>query len=297
MPQMTKRMKILSSWRHFDTASLYGSEKSLGDAITEALRLGLITSREDLFITSNFLWASFGHYNPHLVIPALQKSLRTLQIAYLDLYLVHWPISAKPVEKYVYPIPKEELLPGPDYYHWTSRLCGKHGRVSETWSHLSPSVSATSLCKKLKTILSLATIPPSVNQVEINPIWQQRKLVELCKAKGIIITAFSPLGAKGTSWGTNQVTDNEALKHIAKAHGKTVVQVSLRWIIEQGATAVVKSFNRKRMKENLEIFDWALTDEDYEKINQIPQHRLFNDDFVFPHGAFKNVEELWDDEY
>ncbi|KAL5759934.1 hypothetical protein ACOSQ2_018772 [Xanthoceras sorbifolium] len=152
-------------------------------------------------------------------------------------------------------------------------------------------------CKKLKTILSLATIPPSVNQVEMNPIWQQRKLVELCKAKGIIITAFSPLGAKGTSWGTNQVTDNEALKHIAKAHGKTVVQVSLRWIIEQGATAVVKSFNRKRMKENLEIFDWALTDEDYEKINQIPQHRLFNDDFVFPHGPFKNVEELWDDEY
>ena len=71
----------------------------------------------------------------------------------------------------------------------------------------------------------------------------------------------------------------------------------LRWIIEQGATAVVKSFNRERMKLNLEIFDWALTDDDNAKINQIPQHRLIpKEDFVSPHGPFKTLEELWDEE-
>ncbi|KAH7570357.1 hypothetical protein ACOSP7_018439 [Xanthoceras sorbifolium] len=292
MDGSTLKLAVLEAikvgYRHFDTASMYGSEKALGDAIAEALKLGLVSSREELFITSK-LWCTEAH--PHLVIPALQKSLRTLQIAYLDLYLIHWPISAKPVENYVYPIPEEELQPMDFKAVWEAmEECQRLG--------LTKSIGVSNFsCKKLETILSLATIPPSVNQVEMNPVWQQRKLVEFCKAKGIIITAFSPLGAKGSGWGTNRVMENEALKLIAKAHGKTVAQVCLRWIIEQGAIAVVKSFNRERMKENLEIFDWALTDDDYVKINQIPQHRMMpKEDFVSPRGPFKTLEELWDEE-
>ncbi|KAJ0095640.1 hypothetical protein Patl1_16043 [Pistacia atlantica] len=73
--------------------------------------------------------------------------------------------------------------------------------------------------------------------------------------------------------------------------------VCLRWIFEQGATFVVKSFNKERMKENLEIFNWALSSEDYDKINQIQQHRLISkEDFVSPHGPFKTLEDLWDEE-
>ncbi|KAI9168888.1 hypothetical protein LWI28_003382 [Acer negundo] len=279
---------IKVGYRHFDTASVYGSEKALGDAIAEALRIGLVTCREELFIASK-LWCTEAH--SHLVKPALQKSLSSLQMAYLDLYLIHWPISAKPVEKHIYPIPEEELQPMNYKAVWEAmEECQRLG--------LTKSIGVSNFsCKKLETILSFATIPPSVNQVEMNPVWQQRKLVEFGKANGIVITAFSPLGGIGSSWGTNRVMDNETLNHIAKAHGKTVAQVCLRWIIEQGATAIAKSFNRERMMQNLEIFDWALTDDDRAKINQIPQLRLMpKEEFISPHGPFKTLEELWDDE-
>ncbi|PON99053.1 Aldo/keto reductase, partial [Trema orientale] len=128
--------------------------------------------------------------------------------------------------------------------------------------------------KKLQNILSFATIPPSVNQVEMNPTWQQKNLIEFCSANNIVVTAFSPLGAKGASWGTNEVLDNEVLKAIAKARGKTVAQVCLRWIYEQGASIVFKSYSKDRLKENLEIFDWALSEDDTQKIKLIPQRRV-----------------------
>ncbi|KAK3416734.1 hypothetical protein EUGRSUZ_H02496 [Eucalyptus grandis] len=93
----------------------------------------------------------------------------------------------------------------------------------------------------------------------MNPLWQQKKPREFCKANNVIITAFSPLGARGANWGTNEVMDNESLKEIAKARGKSIAQVCLRWLYEQGVTFVVKSFKKERLKENLGIFDWELT--------------------------------------
>ena len=86
--------------------------------------------------------------------------------------------------------------------------------------------------KKLEQLLSFATIPPAVNQVELNPSWQQKNLREYCKTKNIVITAYSPLGAKGTSWGSNDVMDSELLKQIGHAHGKTVAQVKKRKTIK-----------------------------------------------------------------
>lgn len=277
---------IKLGYRHFDTAAMYGTEKALGEAIAEALRLGLVSSREQLFITSK-LWCQNAHRDH--VIPALKKSLSALQMEYLDLYLVHWPISSKPGEV-GFPVPKEDLLPMDYRGVWEameeSQMLG-----------LTKSIGLSNFsCKKIETILTFATIPPSINQVEMHPVWQQRKLIEFCKAKGIIVTAYSPLGAVGKIYGSNQVLENETLKEIAKAHGKTVAQVSLRWIFEQGATVVVKSLNLERMKQNLGIFDWKLTDDDYDKINQISQHRLIPSDFwVSPQGPFKTLEELWDD--
>ncbi|KAH9781710.1 Aldo ket red domain-containing protein [Citrus sinensis] len=199
---------IKLGYRHFDTAAMYGTEKALGEAIAEALRLGLVSSREQLFITSK---------------------LCALQMEYLDLYLVHWPISSKPGEV-GFPVPKEDLLPMDYRGVWEameeSQMLG-----------LTKSIGLSNFsCKKIETILTFATIPPSINQV------------------------------------------------------------SLRWIVEQGATVVVKSLNLERMKQNLGIFDWKLTDDDYDKINQISQHRLIPSDFwVSPQGPFKTLEELWDD--
>ncbi|KAH9745917.1 Deoxymugineic acid synthase 1 [Citrus sinensis] len=152
-------------------------------------------------------------------------------------------------------------------------------------------------CKKLERLLATAKIPPAVNQVELNPVWQQKKLRDFCEKKGIHITAYSPLGAKGTVWGTNRVMECQVLKEIANAKGKSVAQVSLRWVYQQGVSLVVKSFNKERMKENLDIFDWELSAEELQKIEQIPQYRGNRTEVhVSEDGPYKSLEDLWDGE-
>ncbi|KAK9183248.1 hypothetical protein WN944_026398 [Citrus x changshan-huyou] len=174
-----------------------------------------------------------------------------------------------------------------------------HGSISSALAIRRPNkdpLPSNFSSKKIEALLAFSTIPPSVNQVEMNPAWQQRQLREFCKSKSIIVNVFSPFGAVGSCWGTNQVMNNEALKQIADAHGETVAQVCLRWIIEQGAIVIAKSFNKERLKENLDIFDWALTDHDYDKSNQIPEYRMMpRDEYITPHGPFKTLEELWDE--
>ncbi|KAK2989004.1 hypothetical protein RJ640_028493 [Escallonia rubra] len=108
-------------------------------------------------------------------------------------------------------------------------------------------------------------------EVEINPLWQQKELKVFCKAKGIHLSAYSPLGAANTFWGDNRIVKCNVLVDIAKAKGKTTAQVSLRWLYEQGVSIIAKSFNKDRMKENLQIFGWSLTEEDTKRISELPQ--------------------------
>ncbi|KAJ6911580.1 hypothetical protein NC652_022006 [Populus alba x Populus x berolinensis] len=201
--------------RHFDTATLYLTEEPLGEAIAEALSRGLIRSRDELFITSK-LWCSDAHGD--LVLPALKKSLRNLQLEYLDLYLIHWPVSSRS-GTYEFPINKGDLLPMDFNSVWEAmQECQDLG--------LTKSIGVSNFsCKKLSDILAFAKIPPAVNQVEINPLWQQKKLREFCEAKGIVLTAYAPLGTRGTIWGSNRVMENEVLREIATAKGKSVAQV------------------------------------------------------------------------
>lgn len=270
---------IKQGYRHFDAAAAYGVEKSVGEAIAEALKLGLISSRDELFVTSK-LWVTDNH--PELIVPALQKSLRTLQLEYLDLILIHWPITTKPGEV-KYPIEVSEIVEFDMKGVWTSlEECQKLG--------LTKAIGASNFSiKKLEKLLSFATIPPAVNQVEVNLGWQQEKLRAFCKEKGIVVTAFSPL-RKGASRGANLVMDNDILKELADAHGKTIAQICLRWLYEQGLTFVVKSYDKERMNQNLQIFDWSLTEDDYKKISEIHQERLIK-------GPTKPLlDDLWDEE-
>ncbi|KAL5553025.1 hypothetical protein UlMin_040426 [Ulmus minor] len=278
---------IKLGYRHFDSAALYQSEQPLGEAIEEALNLGLVKSRKELFITSK-LWCSDAHYN--CVLPAIKKTLKNLKLEYLDLYLVHWPVSVKPGE-YELPVKKEDLVPIDIKSVWEAmEECQKLG--------LAKSIGVSNFsCKKLATLLATAKIPPAINQVEMNPVWQQKKLREFCKEKGILISVYSPLGGKGTLWGTNLVMDCECLKQIANDKGKTHAQVCLRWAYEQGVSVLVKSFNKERMKENLDIFDWRLTTEESNKIGQIPQRKGFPGiEFISEDGPYKSLQELWDGE-
>lgn len=278
---------IESGYRHFDTAALYNSEQPIGEAITEAITRGLIKSRDELFITSK-LWCSDAH--PQHVLPAIQKSLRNLNLEYLDLYLIHWPVSSKP-GNHEYPIKKEDFLAMDFKEVWEAmEECQKLG--------LTKFIGVSNFsCKKLASIMATATIPPSVLQVEVNPCWQQKKLIDFCKANGIFVVGYAALGAVGTFYGTNRVMESDVLKQIAKEKGKTVAQVCLRWAYEQGIGVVVKSYNKERMKNNLDIFDWELSEEEAKKISEIEQSRAcLGMDYTSPYGPYKTIQEIWDEE-
>ncbi|CAD6260733.1 unnamed protein product [Miscanthus lutarioriparius] len=239
-------------YRHLDTASLYRSERAVGDAVAEAARHGIVASREEVFVTTK-MWCSQSH--PELVLPSLKESLQNLQMDYVDLYLVHWPVAAKPGEPQ-FPIKREEIMPMDLSGVWRAmEECHRLG--------LARMIGVSNFTtKKLQELLAIAEIPPAVNQVEMNPIWQQKRLTKFCKDKG------------GQSMSkANPVLQSEVLQEVAKARGKSVAQISLRWIYEQGASMVVKSFKRDRLKENMEIFDWELTNEDRRKISQISQQK------------------------
>ncbi|KAL0415559.1 UNVERIFIED_CONTAM: Methylecgonone reductase [Sesamum latifolium] len=274
---------IAAGYRHIDTAALYGTEEIVGQAVAEALGRGLIKSRDELFITTK-LWCADAHHD--LVLPALNESLRKLGLQYVDLYLIHWPMRIKK-----------------DCTDFTKTM---HFDIKGTWEAmeeccrmgLAKSIGVSNYtCAKLSTLLENATIPPAVNQVELNVAWQQQKLIEFCKDKGIHVCAFSPLGAYGFHWGTNAVMESPILKDIAAAKDKTVAQVALRWIREQGVIPIVRSLNKERMRQNLQIFDWELTDEEVCRIQEIPQQRACTaKEAVSPDGQYKSLEELWDGE-
>ncbi|WCJ33694.1 NAD(P)-linked oxidoreductase superfamily protein [Euphorbia peplus] len=279
-----KSIKV--GYTHFDTAAFYQSEKPLGNAIAEALEVGLIESRNELFITSKLFMAD-AHSD--LVLPALQNTLRNLGLEYLDLYLIHFPVSLKPGSQF--PIKEDEIVVMNMEGVWKAmEECQMLG--------LTKSIGVSNFtCAKIQKLLSTAKIPPAVNQVEMNPCWQQKNLRTYCDEKGIHITAYSPLGGKGTPWGTNRVMECQILKDIAIAKGKTLAQVCLRWVYQQNVSIAVKSLNEERMKENLEIFDWELSDEDLNKMDQIPQERGNKIEvFVTEQGPYKSLMELWDGE-
>lgn len=275
-----------AGYRHFDTAAAYGTERPLGRAIEEALRRGTVRSRDELFITSK-LWCSDA--DADLVIPAIRTSLDNLGIDYLDLYLIHWPVRMQPGE-IRYPRSAEDILPFDGRSTWAAmEECVELG--------LTKSIGVSNFSsKKLEELLAGARILPAVNQVEMNPAWHQEKLRGFCKEKGIAITAWSPLGANGAIWGSTAVVESPVLKEIARTKGKSLAQVALRWIIEQHVAVVVKSFNKERMRENLQIFDWELTEEEKVKIGLITQKKGFSGaSFLSPNG-YKTLYELWDGE-
>ncbi|TKY44858.1 Methylecgonone reductase [Spatholobus suberectus] len=253
---------IEAGYCHFDTAALYGSEESLGLALAQAQRQGLIKNRSEIFVTTK-LWCTDAH--PDLVLPALKKSLQRLGLEYVDLYLIHYPVRLRHgIEGN---ISKGDVLPFDIKGTWEAmEECSKLG--------LTKSIGVSNFgARKLSELLQNATITPALNQVEMNVAWQQGNLRKFCEEKGIHVSAWSPLGANGASWGSLAVMESPVLKDVAITTGKSVSQIALRWILEQGVTPVVKSFNKARMKENLQIFDWKLSEADLVKIKQIPQFK------------------------
>ena len=202
-------------FRHFDTAFAYGTEKPLGDAVAEAVRRGLLRSRADVFVTSK-LWCTQNH--PDLVLPSLRQTLENLQMEYVDLYLIHWPVSLKPGPA-AFPNRKEDAVPLDVEGVWRAmEECQRLG--------LAKAIGVSNFTTRhLDRLLAAAAVPPAVNQVELNPVWQQRTLRAYCAEKGIHIAAFSALGGQNWDGQPNAVLESPVLAEIAAARGKTVAQV------------------------------------------------------------------------
>lgn len=291
---------IKVGYRHLDSACDYGNEKQVGEGIKRAIDDGLCT-REDLWVTSK-LWNSF-HAKEHVEL-ALQKTLDDLQLEYIDLYLIHFPIASKyvaietryPPEWIANPdakIPKMELAPVP---------------LIETWQGME-AVYEKGLAKQigvcnynsglLHDLMSYAKIKPSMLQIESHPYLTQEKLIRLAKQYNIDVTAFSPLGALSyleldMAGAAESVIEQDVVKHAGLRLGKTPAQIVLRWGIQRGTAIIPKTTRPERLIENLSIFDFELNEQEMVAISALNINRRFNDPGDFCEAAFNTFYPIYD---
>ncbi|MFI3378128.1 aldo/keto reductase [Mammaliicoccus sciuri] len=233
---------IDAGYRAIDTAWFYKNEKALGEALKT-----VNINREDLFITTK-LWNDFQGYDA--TIKAFNDSLESLQLTYIDMYLIHWP-------------------------------CPADGLFIETYKALETlykegKIKAIGVCNfkehHLEQLLAETEVIPAVNQVEFHPLFNQKALQAYCESKGIKLMAWSPL-MRGGEW-----LNNADLQSIADQYNKTVAQVIIKWHLQQGRLVIPKSQNDNRIRENFDVFDFELSDEDLAKIDQLnTDERQFRD--------------------
>ena len=283
---------IRVGYRHIDCAHIYGNEAEVGKAIAESISDGTVT-REQLWITSK-LWND--SHDPTHVQPGLETTLSNLQLDYLDLYLMHWPVVLR--KGAGFPFGAEDLIA-------LDQL-----PIADTWAAMETLVDAGT-CRhigvsnfsqtKVKALLDVARIKPEMNQIELHPYLQQSELVQFCQSNGVHVTAYSPLGS-GDRPDSLKAADepvlleNETIAAIAQTQGVTAAQVLIAWAIHRDTAVIPKSVTPARIQQNLASADVSLTAEQLETIAGCDRHRRYVDGtFWCFDGSPYTLESLWNE--
>lgn len=233
------RTAIETGYRSIDTAKAYNNETGVAQGIRES---GI--AREDLFITTK-VWNSDQGYESTLA--AFEASMERLELDYLDLYLIHWPVKGK----------------YKDTWRALERL-HREGRIRAI------GVSNFQI-HHLEDLMTEATVVPAVNQIELHPLLNQQELRDYCSKHKIQVEAWSPLGQ-------GHLLEHPLLQQIGAKYGKSPAQVILRWDLQNGIVTIPKSVTPQRIRENADLFDFELTPEDIGQINGLNENKRFGSD-------------------
>lgn len=266
-----------AGYTHIDCAAVYQNEKEIGEAFTAIFSKNKV-NREDVWVTSK-LWNT--NHKKEDVIPALKQTLADLQVEYLDLYLIHWPVAFRP---------DLEGLPSSD----DDYISLDEVPIIETWNAMLEAkkqglvkhvgVSNFSV-KKLQDLIEKTDDIPEVNQVELHPYLHQDELLQFCKEHQIVLTAYSPLGSgdRPQAMKANNepsLLENEVVKEIAKGANASPAQVLIRWSVDRKTAVIPKSTNSTRIKENLASLHVSLSEGAHKKLKELDKH------YRYVHGRF-----------
>ncbi|KAF4664481.1 hypothetical protein FOZ61_000788 [Perkinsus olseni] len=271
---------IEAGYRHIDTAFAYHNHRGVGEALKRAIDKGLV-ERKDIFLVTK-LWMT--QFRPDLVRPAVEQMLAELEVDYIDQMLLHWPVPFEHRD------PKDDpdwQMPKTPEGHIAADMSIN---IIDTWRELEKLYDEGKIRSlgisnfeqnEIDELLKEARIKPVVNQVEVHPLWPQERLIKFCKQRGIEVVAYAPLGnpafqPHGDGPKPNILTV-PAVVEIGKRHGKTPAQVAIRWAMQRGTIVIPKSIKPHRVVENFNVFDFDLSPQEMEQIDEIgrdPRHRI-----------------------
>ncbi|ENN70660.1 1,5-anhydro-D-fructose reductase [Dendroctonus ponderosae] len=281
-----------AGYRHIDTAHVYENEKVIGDILKKWFDAGKL-KREDIFLVTKL---PPGGMRPEGVRKYIRRSLDLLQLDYVDLYLVHTPFGFKDVEGDLHPTTPEGNI---DLDLTTDHLAIWKAMEEQVDKGLAKSIGLSNfnICQ-ISRILKNARIPPSSLQIELNAYFQQNELVDFCKKNNIVVTAYSPLGNPGLKKLFDKlgkqielpnILNNPTVERLAKKHNKSNAQILLRHLVQKGISTIPKSTNPARLRQNLDIFNFKLDEQDLVDMNGLDTGARLLDFLIF--NGIKNHPE------
>ncbi len=284
---------ITMGYRHIDCAPVYNNERAVGAALQKAFHRGIVR-RQELWITSK-LWNN-AHLPKH-VQPAAERSIKDLGVDYLDLFLIHWPVSFR--QDIAFPKKPDQYLPPDD------------NRLLDTWQAMEKlvkkglvrSIGVSNFKKsRLQFFVNNATTPPAINQVECHPCLQQQDLLQYCQKKGIVLTAYAPLGSGDRPAKIRgeeehpEILELPIIAKLAEKAGISCGQLLLAWAIGRGVCVIPKTTRKSRLKENLAAAKISLPTEIGKQIDALDCGlRLIDAAFLCSEQSPYTLDWLWQD--